>query len=879
MAKENIAEEIFKLSANTEELIKGLQKVKGVYQELTAEQAKQVTELTILEKKEKDLLTARNKSSNPTTYIQLTKAIDENVKKMGALKESVDKFSNSSFTAKVEVDALSKSVSNAFKTTAVNGAISDMKRLEGAAAGATRSGFNPLNNSVNQLSRELPAFAVSANVGFLAISNNLPIFFDALQKINKENATLAANGQKTTSVLSQLGGAFFSVGTILSVGVTLLTIYGGKIIEWATELFEGEKALKSITEANDAFNKSILKTSREIVDLTIKLKVQRGELTKTEGELLKNENDRTNALNTNKELRKKSIDDLKKELEISDKLLANSGKTKQVVTQGGEVKEINILSAAEEARVRKFKKGLEDINRLYKIENGYINEKFNLQGQLDKLEGSGGAKAKKVVEAKIKAEIDLRDRIRQLYIDDTKNNEQREIEQVRFDNERAKREIAKLQVDENLKGQARLDAIKRLEAQKSDLQIALDKDLFNREEAIRIKYQKETEDAIKEDAKRTSAARIAILNEDIDFELYLLEQKYNKEKELGIQASDNELKRLQEMILAKKIAQLQEKASQDEVGKNAVERLAIENKLANDIEKLRADSNKRITEDEKRNNKERLNAYVDYFSQIVNAAIDATQKILALKIKEVDGQISQQERRVSAAKDIADRGNAELLQLEQDRLDALNKKREKYVRDQQALAAVELVANTAIAVSKAAAQGGVAAGVTIAAALIALVAGLASARSIASQAAYYEGGYTGDGNPREESQTMGGKKASRNYTWHKGEFVMDHKKTRQFRDIFEDVHGGRVDLREWKEKASAFDNIMHMRSMSMASPIMRAPVVNNVIQMKAMESKLDQLNSTMSALRLGLNVDENGFTEFMTKRMERKSFIDNLARA
>lgn len=878
MAKENIAEEIFKLSANTEELIKGLQKVKGVYQELTAEQAKQVTELTVLERKEKDLLAARNKSTNPTTYIQLTKAIDENVKKIRALKESVDKFSNANYVAKVEVDALSKSVSNAFRSTAVNGAISDIKRLEGAAAGATKSGFNPLNNSVNQLSRELPAFAVSANVGFLAISNNLPIFFDALQKINKENATLAANGQKTTSVLSQIGGAVFSMGTILSVGVTLLTLYGGKIIEWATELFEGEKALESITKANDEFNKSILKTSREIVDLTIKLKVQRGELTKTEGDLLKNENDRTNALNTNKELRKKSIDDLKKELEISDKLLANSGKTRQVVTQGGEVKEINILSAAEENRVRKFKKGLEEINNLYKIENKYINEKFNLQGQLDKLYGAGGDKAKKVVEAKIKAEIDLRDKIRQLYIDDTKNNEQREIEQVKFDNERAKREIAKLTVDENLKGEARIAAIKRLEAQKAELQIALDKDLFNREEDIRIKYQKETEDAIKEDLKKTSAARIAILNEDMDFELYLLEQKYNKEKELGIQASDAELKRLQEMILAKKIAILQEKALQAEIGKNDVERLAIENKLANDIEKLRAESNKRITEDEKKNQKERTQAYVDYFSQIVKAAIDATQQILAIKIKEVDGQISAQEKRVAAAKEIAGKGNAELLELEQKRLDDLTKKKEKFVRAQQALAAVELVANTAIAVSKAAAQGGVAAGITIAAALIALVAGLASARSIASQAAYYEGGFTGDGNPRDESQTMGGKRTSRPYTWHKGEFVMDHKKTRQFRDIFEDVHGGRVDLREWKEKATAFDNIMNMRTLSMASPIMRAPVVNNVIQMKSMESKLDSLNNTMSALRLGLNVDEDGFTSFMQKRIERKSFIDKLAR-
>ena len=42
------------------------------------------------------------------------------------------------------------------------------------------SKFNMLGNSINQITRELPAFSVSANTGFLAISNNLPILADAI---------------------------------------------------------------------------------------------------------------------------------------------------------------------------------------------------------------------------------------------------------------------------------------------------------------------------------------------------------------------------------------------------------------------------------------------------------------------------------------------------------------------------------------------------------------------------------------------------------------------------------------------------------------------------------------------------------------------------
>lgn len=93
------------------------------------------------------------------------------------------------------------------------------------------SAFNPLSNSINQLTREAPAFAVSLNTGFLAISNNLPIFFDAIQQVIAQNKQLQAQGQPTQSVFKQIAASIFSFQTLLSVGVTLLTLYGGQIID------------------------------------------------------------------------------------------------------------------------------------------------------------------------------------------------------------------------------------------------------------------------------------------------------------------------------------------------------------------------------------------------------------------------------------------------------------------------------------------------------------------------------------------------------------------------------------------------------------------------------------------------------------------------
>lgn len=107
------------------------------------------------------------------------------------------------------------------------------------------SGYNALGNSINQLTREAPAFVNSINTGFMAISNNIPALTDAISDLRKQNALLRAEGKPTQSVLSLLAGAFFSLQTAISLGVTLLTLYGGAIVGAIT----GSKKRKEALEA------------------------------------------------------------------------------------------------------------------------------------------------------------------------------------------------------------------------------------------------------------------------------------------------------------------------------------------------------------------------------------------------------------------------------------------------------------------------------------------------------------------------------------------------------------------------------------------------------------------------------------------------------
>ena len=154
----------------------------------------------------------------------------------------------------------------------INGALTSI----GANANRSRTGFNGLNNSINQITRELPAFGLSANIGFLAISNNLPILVDEINKVRLANIALAKSGEQTTSVFKSLSAALFSWQTALSLGVTLLTIYGGKIVELIGNLFKGQETITSAKVELDALNatyadKSIQGAISDIILLTSSL--------------------------------------------------------------------------------------------------------------------------------------------------------------------------------------------------------------------------------------------------------------------------------------------------------------------------------------------------------------------------------------------------------------------------------------------------------------------------------------------------------------------------------------------------------------------------------------------------------------------------------
>lgn len=266
---------------------------------------------------------------------------------------------------------------------------------------------------------------------------------------------------------------------------------------------------------------------------------------------------------------------------------------------------------------------------------------------------------------------------------------------------------------------------------------------------------------------------------------------------------------------------------------------------------------------------------IDNINTVTQALVNSVDKVLAAKIRETDTLIGLQQRRVDETAQIADKGNAALLELEKKRLDDLTKEKEKFVRNQQALASIELIANTAVAVSKAAAEGGAGAAFTIAAALIALVAGLAEARSIAGQAAFFKGGesdgYTGDGSIHAESSNLGRKP----YIYHKKEFIFNNEKTSKYIDVFRKVHSGQLDLNQMKFEADMYRALREKNIDVYRDVNYRSAESGSMADLSRLERKFDSVVDAIKAQPgMSVHFDEHGIAIITNRFYKNRERID-----
>ena len=208
--------------------------------------------------------------------------IQDNIKEEKNLEGSVNGLRKSIRDLTAQYNALSAADREGSVGNGIAERISKMQAQVSAAeqrlgnfrsnVGNYQSAFNGLNVSVSQIVRELPSATMGANMFFLAISNNIPMLVDEINKLRAANKLAMKEGKQGVPILKQLGAAVFSWNSLISVGITLLTVYGKDIVSWIGNLFKGREAAMTMAEAQAEVNKQMAESSGNYGDQVAKLR-------------------------------------------------------------------------------------------------------------------------------------------------------------------------------------------------------------------------------------------------------------------------------------------------------------------------------------------------------------------------------------------------------------------------------------------------------------------------------------------------------------------------------------------------------------------------------------------------------------------------------
>lgn len=240
------------------------------------------------------------------------------------------------------------------------------------SVGNYKQAFDGLGFSISQVARELPSLAISANTFFLAISNNIPMVIDEIQKLRAANEAAAKAGEAQVSITGKLVKSMFSFNTVMVLVLTAFSLWGKDIVNWIGSLFTGKKKTEALTRSikhmADVMQDARLETAKETTKLNV--------LYKTATNNAKSTNERT-----------KAVKALKKEYPEYFKNLSD-----EEIKTGKATKAYNNLSKAivENAKARAALDKITELQKQYIKEDqkriGALTNQVLAQRKLDKAE-------------------------------------------------------------------------------------------------------------------------------------------------------------------------------------------------------------------------------------------------------------------------------------------------------------------------------------------------------------------------------------------------------------------------------------------------------------------------------------------------------------
>lgn len=228
------------------------------------------------------------------------------------------------------------------------------------SVGNYKQAFDGLGFSISQVARELPSLAISANTFFLAISNNIPMVIDEIQKLRAANEAAAKAGESQVSITGKLVKSLFSFNTVMVLILTAFSIWGKDITNWIGSLFKGKTTVDQLKRSTTDLKDAMLEAGKSAVNESVRLNI----LYKAATDSTRSQNERLKAV---KELKKEYPEYLKN---LSDEAIMTGNASKEYKELAKHILSVAMARAYEE----KIQKNAKEVIDLEEKKNQVLEE-------------------------------------------------------------------------------------------------------------------------------------------------------------------------------------------------------------------------------------------------------------------------------------------------------------------------------------------------------------------------------------------------------------------------------------------------------------------------------------------------------------------------
>jgi hypothetical protein len=293
------------------------------------------------------------------------------------------------------------------------------------------------------------------------------------------------------------------------------------------------------------------------------------------------------------------------------------------------------------------------------------------------------------------------------------------------------------------------------------------------------------------------------------------------------------------------------------------------------ISALRREIATGTADDKNSDEKKRIDSFIAYVNAVHDLAksvVSFWQQVNQAEAAALDRSIALQNKRVENAREIAEKGNAEYLELEQKRLDELERKREDNARKQlainNALAASEAIVAAITAIAQAVKTGSPLAAIAAVAAVIgAIGASYNFVNSLQPQEAnFFTGTEYVDG-------PAGRDKVKANLT--QGERVVTKDDNKAYWKTLTAIHNHAIPPEHLNRFVEGYPNLsaplVDFDRLSVATDgKIGADSVELLNKVDALNGTMEQVVVGLSEIGINVNLDENGFEASISKARKRR---------